>query len=195
MRLLDRDLIRFSVESPLAAFCIFLAVYVIYAISSIPGLILLDLVAGYVFGKMASFFLVVIGATAGATIIFLATRYAFGDSMIKGKKKWLGKIKEGFDRHQISYLLFMRIVPFVPFGVANITLGLLDVKLLRYMWTTLIGIAPAVFLYTQAGMGLGRALQQEGPIQIAHFVNGELLFALAGLSILSLLPIVIKRKK
>jgi uncharacterized membrane protein YdjX (TVP38/TMEM64 family) len=89
----------------------------------------------------------------------------------------------------------MRIIPFVPFSIANVTLGLLDVKLYRYVWTTLVGLVPATFIYTQAGTGLGRALQKEGAIEISHFVNAELLFSLGGLSILALLPIVIKRKK
>ncbi len=195
IRLLDRDLIEFSLESPLLAFFLFLVIYVIYTISSIPGLILFDLVAGYLFGKTASFFLVLLGATMGATGVFLATRYAFGESAMGNKKKWVRKIKDGFDRHQVSYLLFMRIIPFVPFSIANVTLGLLDVKLYRYVWTTLVGLVPATFIYTQAGTGLGRALQKEGPIEISHFVNAELLFSLGGLSILALLPIVIKRKK
>jgi uncharacterized membrane protein YdjX (TVP38/TMEM64 family) len=195
IRLLDRHLIQFSMQSPLMAIFLFLMVYVIYAISSIPGLIILDLVAGYLFGKTASFCLVLLGATLGAVGVFLATRYAFGESASSNKTKWMQRIKEGFDRHQVSYLLFMRIVPFVPFNIANITLGLLDIKLYRYIWTTLLGLIPATFIYTQAGTGLGRALQKTGPIEISHFVNAELIFSLIGLSVLALLPIVIKRKK
>ena len=93
-------------------------------------------------------------------ILFLVIRYVLGDVP---KAQWGYKIKplkEGFDKHQTSYLLFVRLVPIFPFFLVNLAASLLGVRLKTFLWTSLVGIAPATFIYAAIGNGLSLLLSQ-----------------------------------
>jgi len=180
---------------PLYAVLIFIAVYIVYTFISIPGLIVLDLLGGFLFPQPFSTLMVLFSGTFGATMIFLATKHALGDWLIFKKDGMLYKIKTGFERHQKSYLLFMRLVPIFPLGIVNIALGLLNVRTWVFIWTTAVGLIPASFIYTQVGSGLGKILDEGGAISIYSFLNSQIIMALIGIGLLALMPIFFKKKE
>jgi uncharacterized membrane protein YdjX (TVP38/TMEM64 family) len=65
---------------------IFISIYIIIAAFSIPGATIITLFGGFLFGPVFGTFWVVIGATIGATITFLAVKTAFGN-ILKNKKE------------------------------------------------------------------------------------------------------------
>ncbi len=180
--------------SLLRAIFIFISVYIVYAIASIPGLLILDVVAGIVFGQFVGLMIAWLSAATGALIVFMSIRYAFSKKSSTKNYPIVNRIREGFNKHASNYLLFVRLVPCMPFGLVNISLGFLKVRPTTFIWTTLLGILPVSFLYTHAGAGISHIINQEGPISIQVLMNRYVLVSLIGLSLLALFPILIKKK-
>ncbi len=170
---------------------IFVAIYLVYTIASMPGLAVLDVVGGILFGQWIGFGLAAISATLGSVIVFLAVRYAF--PKFQPKNKTIQNLSKGFSKHTINYLLFLRLIPIAPFGIVNIGLGFSKVPLHTFLWTTFIGILPAAFLYNHAGAGINHILNRRGPITIDLLLNQYIVVALIGLSLLAIVPIFIKK--
>ena len=68
---------------------------------------------GFIFGRWVGTALVVVAATLGATLLFLAARYLFADAARKRLGALGEKINAGFTENAFSYLLFLRLVPAV----------------------------------------------------------------------------------
>jgi len=181
-------------DSLCKAIIIFISIYIAYSITSIPGLLLLDVMSGMVFGQFLGLLIAWLSAVTGATIVFLAARYAFTPSPNKKTFRFFVRIQDGFNKHRENYLLFVRLFPCMPFGLVNITLGALRIKPLTFIWTTLLGVLPMSFLYTHAGAGLSYIINQSGPITLGSIMNQYVVISLIGLSILSLLPILFKKR-
>ena len=181
-------------DSLFQAILIFISFYIVYAIASIPGLLLLDVVAGIVFGQALGLVIAWLSAVSGAIIVFLSVRYAFSGLKLAGNGHLLKRVEEGFNKHASNYLLFVRLVPCMPFGLINISLGILKVRPFVFIWTTLLGILPVSFFYTHAGAGISHLVHGSGPITAAMILNRYVVLSLVGLSVLALVPIIIKKK-
>ena len=57
--------------------------------------------------------------------------------------------------NEISFLLLLRLIPVVPFFVANILPALAGVNLKNFLWTTIVGIIPGGFVFTWIGANAG----------------------------------------
>src|SRR5262249_62175537 len=71
--------------------------------------------SGPVTGGLAS----VLGATIGATIIFLIAKSAVGEHLLRRAGPRAAKFADGFRANAFSYMLFLRLVPF-PFLLGNL---------------------------------------------------------------------------
>ena len=65
------------------------------------------------------------------------------------------KIKDGIDANQWSMLFLIRLIPGVPFFLANLVPSFLDVPLRRFVISTFFGIFPGALVFTSIGAGLG----------------------------------------
>jgi len=171
----------------------FLGVYILTTALSIPGALLLSLLGGYLFAQPLSTILVVIGATCGATLIFLAARTAIGDLLKKKAGPFLQKMEKGFKENAASYLLFLRLVPVFPFWLVNLAPAFFQIKLRTFIWTTVVGILPGSFVFTQAGRGLGAIFETQKEFSIGTVLNLQVKIALIALGIFALIPILIKK--
>lgn len=186
-------LLAFVAAHPLAAPLVFLGVYAGWVALSIPGAFLLTVVAGFLFGTVQGGALVVIAGTLGATVVFLAVRYAFADLLRAYAGRWLGKLQAGFNRNAFSYLLVLRLAPVFPFFAVNIAPAFLNVRARTFIGATLIGIIPACFVYASVGAGLGSILDAGGELDAGTVLTPEVILALCALAALSMLPVVLKR--
>ena len=168
----------------------FVLVYVAVVALSLPGATVLTLAGGWMFGQWLGTAATVVAATAGATLLFLAARTAFGDSLRRRAGPWLRRLQEGFQADAFNYLLFLRLVPLFPFFVVNLVPAVIGVPLRTFMLATVIGIIPATFVFSTFGAGLGDLLAGDGEITLAHVLSPLILTALAGLALLALLPVL-----
>ena len=178
---------------PIATAAVFVALYALSTALSLPIATLLTLVGGFLFGALAGTAHVVLGATLGAAMLFLAARSAMGSGLRDRAGPWLGKLQDGFRENAFSYLLFLRLIPIFPFFVVNLVPALLGMRLLPYLAATLIGILPASAIYVYAGVGLGSVLDRGENFSLSGILTPEMMAALIGLALLSLLPVLIGR--
>lgn len=200
-------------QNLVVALLLYIVAYILVVALSLPGGLIMTLTGGLLFGWQLGAPATVIGATIGATIIFLIAKTSFGESLAAKAGPWLGKLADGFKENALSYLLFLRLVPAFPFVVVNLAPALLGVSLRTYVLGTLLGIVPGTTAFSVAGAGLGSVVQAQNEIYKAclaknptnadvacpynidtsALVTKELLLAFALLGVVSLIPVVIKK--
>lgn len=188
----DRLIALVAAHYALAIFA-FILFYAIAVTLSLPGGTILTLAGGLMFGPFLGTLYVVIGATLGATLLFLAARSSLGEILHRRAGPWLRKLEQGFNRDAWSYLLILRLVPIFPFFVVNLVPAFLNVSWRCYVATTFIGIIPGAFVYALVGSGFGDVLAAGGDISLDAVVSPKIIAALCGLAALAALPILYKR--
>lgn len=192
-----------------AALAAFVMVYIATVALSLPGAVLLTIAAGILFGWLVGGLAVLVGATVGATIIFLVAKTACGEYVARRAGPRLSRIVHGFRADAFSYLLFLRLVPLFPFVLVNIAPALVGVPLATFVAATALGIIPGTFVFAAVGAGLDSAIRAQEAIYRACVDAGrpdchldfdasaaatpELIAALIGLGLLALVPVLIKR--
>ena len=189
------DLVQFADDHGFASIIVFMLAYVVLTALSLPGGVWLTLAAGFVFGGWMAGTYVVFGATIGATLIFLAARYAFADLFRARAGSNLAKMEDGFRENAFNYLLVLRLVPLFPFWLVNLVPALLDVKLRTYVIATFIGIIPGTYVYAHVGAGLGAVFESGGEPDLGIIFQPEVLLPLLGLAALSIVPVAYQKLK
>ena len=176
----------------------FVAVYVVIVAFSLPGAAIASLTGGFLFGVVTGSVYNIAAATMGATAIFMAARMGFGETLsakMDSSKGAVKALKDGLKEDEVSYLLIMRLVPAVPFFVANLVPALVGVNLKRFIWTTFVGIIPGGVVYTWVGAGLSEVFARGETPNLGIIFEIQVLGPLLGLAALAMLPIAIKKIK
>lgn len=193
----------------LMALAAFVGAYIAAVALSIPGAVLLTISGGILFGWLVGGLAVLVGATAGATLIFLIARTAFGEFFVRRAGPRLKRIVAGFRADAFSYLLFLRLVPLFPFFLVNLAPALAGIPLGTFVAATALGIIPATFVFTAVGAGLDSAVRAQEAIygaclaasradcrldfHLGAVATPQLIAALTGLGLLALVPVLVKR--
>ncbi|WP_154666804.1 TVP38/TMEM64 family protein [Litoreibacter arenae] len=188
-------LIAFRDANYLLAVLGFIAIYVVIVAFSLPGAAIATLTGGFLFATFPGFLYNIIAATIGATAIFSAARMGFGEKLASRMEAGEGlvkRIKDGIDENQWSVLFLIRLVPAVPFFVANLVPALVDVPLRRFVISTFFGIIPGSIVYTSVGAGLGEVFERGDTPNLGIIFEPHILLPILGLCALALLPIILK---
>ncbi|MGB5864426.1 MAG: VTT domain-containing protein [Sulfitobacter sp.] len=173
----------------------FMLCYVVIVTFSLPGALIATLTGGFLFGTTLGVALNVTSATLGATVIFMAAQFGLGDKLKKrmdASDGMVSRIKKGLDENQWSMLFFIRLVPAVPFFVANLIPAFLGVPLNRFVISTFLGIIPGSLVYTSVGAGLGEVFARGETPNLGIIFEPHILLPILGLCLLSVLPVLIK---
>ncbi|WP_095587612.1 TVP38/TMEM64 family protein [Actibacterium ureilyticum] len=174
---------------------VFLILYAVIVAFSLPGATIATLAGGFLFATFPGALFNVIGATVGAILIFQAARWGFGEKLgakLEGSEGMAKRIKDGIDENQWSMLFLIRLVPAVPFFLANLIPAFLEVPLHRFAISTFIGIIPGTVVYTSVGAGLGAVFARGETPDLGIIFEPHVLLPMLGLAALSALPILIK---
>jgi len=191
----------------------YVAIYAAATAISLPAGALITISGGLLFGWTIGGPASIVGATIGATLVFLIARSSLGGGLAMQAGPWLEKLSEGFRKDAFNYLLFLRLVPAIPFVVVNLVPALLGMPLWSYVAGTFIGIIPGTLAYSYVGTGLesvflaatdsyqaclagksvAEASQCHLSIDASKLVTHQIIIALAVLALFALLPIAIKR--
>jgi uncharacterized membrane protein YdjX (TVP38/TMEM64 family) len=172
----------------------FLAAYVAAVSLSLPGAAILTLTGGFLFGAWAGAALAVVGATAGATLVFLFARSVFGEDALSRLGPSAAKLAANIGANAWSYLLVLRLAPLFPFFLVNLVPAFAGVRLPVFVATTFLGIIPGTVVFALAGSGLGGALDRDGEFQLSSILTTEIVIGLFGLAALSLAAIPLKKR-
>jgi uncharacterized membrane protein YdjX (TVP38/TMEM64 family) len=180
-------------EQGAAAYLVFALVYVVAVALSVPGGAILTIAAGFLFGPYLATIIVVIGATIGATILFLAARYALAGFLRQKAGNAMQRMEAGFNENPMSYMLILRLVPLFPFWLVNLVPAFLGVSIRTYFIGTLIGIIPGTFVFALVGDGAGAVLDAGGDLNLGIIFEPRFLAPIIGLAVLASIPVVYKR--
>jgi pyruvate/2-oxoglutarate dehydrogenase complex dihydrolipoamide dehydrogenase (E3) component/uncharacterized membrane protein YdjX (TVP38/TMEM64 family) len=171
----------------------YMAVYIVMAALSLPGAAVLTIAGGALFGLAAGTVAVSFASTIGATLVFLAARFLFRDTVQKRFRKRLKAINEGVQRDGAFYLLALRLVPVFPFWVINLVMALTPIRTWTYYWVSQLGMLPATVVYVNAGTQLGQ-VDSTGDILSAELIGAFVLLGLLPLILRWLLRLLKNRK-
>lgn len=182
------DLTALVAAQPVLTAAAFFAVYVTLVAVAFPSTIVLTLAGGYLFG-MAGGALSTVAATAGAILLFFAAQTAFGEGLRRRFRGVLARLEEGFRGNAFLYLLSLRLFPFVPFVAVTLAGAFFGARWRAFGLATLIGTAPATFIYTGVGAGAGAILDQGGELSVqGALLQPMVLGPLLGMAALAAAP-------
>jgi uncharacterized membrane protein YdjX (TVP38/TMEM64 family) len=176
----------------------YVGLYVAVVAFSLPGGAVMTVAGGFLFGVVAGAALAVVAATAGATLIFLAARFGLGDALharlqAASSEGTLRRLERGLRENELSVLFLMRLVPAIPFFVANLAPAFLGVKLRNYVVATFFGIMPGTAVYAWVGSGLGEVFARGENPDLGIIFEPAILGPIIALCLLSLLPMLVRR--
>jgi len=178
---------------------VFLAAVLAYAVVTsilLPTVFWLTLLISYSFGTafgvwlgacLASF-AIYLGVLCGLPVVFLAVRFIVGDALRNRFGASIDQIARGVERDALFFIIALRLIPVVPYMVVNAVPALVRVKLSTHLVASAIGLIPGTFVYSYLGASLTTAVDATS-LQ----VSWQILLALAGLGVLSLVPIGLRK--
>ena len=134
----------------------FFAIYVAVAALSLPGAAIMTLAGGAIFGLFVGLIVVSFASTIGATLAFLAARFALGESVQKKFGARMAEINKGVEKEGAFYLFTLRLVPLVPFFVINLLMGLTKMKTWTFFWVSQVGMLLGTAVFVNAGTQLAK---------------------------------------
>ncbi len=170
-----------------ATVAIFIAVYIVQTVLSLPGAAVLTLTAGALFGVIRGALYANVGATIGATLSFLVARYLFRAVIQQKFGERLEKINNELEKTGLNYLLFLRLVPIIPFFLINLGAGLTSMSLRTFFLGTIIGVIPGSLVFSNAGASLA-TIDSMSEVATPRVIGS---FAILGL--FALAPVIYKK--
>ena len=187
----------------------YIALYIAAVALSLPGAVFLTVAGGFLFGVAVGASAAVIGATIGATLIFLVARTALGEPLLRRAGPRAAQLAQGFRDDAFSYLLFLRLVPAFPFFLVNLVPAFAGVRLAPFVAATALGVIPGALVFAFAGTGLDSVIAAQQAANSGCLAAGrtdchmvfdakdvltpQLIGALIALGLLALVPVVVKR--
>ena len=177
----------------------FTGIYIVATSFMVPASAL-TIGGGFLFGLAVGAPATVVGATIGASILFIAARSSVGHVLRGVAGPFLSKMEAGFNEAPLSYLFSLRLIPVFPFAVANIAPALLGARFRDYLLSTALGIVPGTIAYTWIGAGLRGTLLDAAEagesVDVGALVGAaaaNLVPAFFALGVVALIPAVWKR--
>jgi uncharacterized membrane protein YdjX (TVP38/TMEM64 family) len=139
---------------PVAMSLGFMLAFCAVAVFMLPVAAALTVLSGAVFGLGWGSLIVSFGASLGAAVGFLLSRYVLRELVRQRFAAQLRSIDQGLQRDGLFYLASMRLVPVLPFSIINLVMGITAMRLLPFYAVTQLASLPSTLLYSNAGAQL-----------------------------------------
>lgn len=189
------ELIALREAHPFLAPLVFMLAYALMVALSVPGATIATLLGGFLFGVFPGAIFNVLGATTGAVVIFAAVGMGLGGDIARRIEAAGGKAAralQGLQENQWSALLTLRLVPVVPFFLANLLPAFAGVRPWVFAITTFLGILPGAIVYTSVGAGLSDVIARGQTPDLGVIFTLPVLLPLIGLATLSAMPMILR---
>ncbi len=136
-----------------------------------PGWIF-TVAAGLIFGVVGGTAAALSGATLGAALAFLVSRYLVRDSVQKFAKSnpRFQAIDQAIGENGWKIVGLLRLNPLIPFNISNYFYGITAIPFWQYVLVSAIGMLPGALLYAYLG-AVGKAtLGVESPPSTGHYL-------------------------
>lgn len=195
-------------QAPLVAMAAYAGVYAMLGAFFLPGSAFFAVIGGLLFGVAAGIPLSVGASLVAALLAYTIARWFVGQRFDFSRNVTYRRLRAGFKRHALSYLLFLRITPGLPFPLLNVIPAVLGVPLATFALATFLGVLPSRIALSTAGAGLGRAIEIQNAqylqcvaqavphghgcawrLEAGSLLTTETVAALVALGLLALLPV------
>ena len=152
------------------------------------------LIAGFIFGKWIGSIYAVLSLTIGATLLYLFANFFLKDLVKEKFSKRFSSLNEQFKKNEFNFFLIYRFVGGIPFFISNIIPTIFNVKIKNFVFGSLIGMYPQIFVWTALGEGLNQIIEknQQVPLITEILFSSEIYIPITGFVILLVLGIIIK---
>jgi uncharacterized membrane protein YdjX (TVP38/TMEM64 family)/Fe-S oxidoreductase len=126
---------------------VYMLVYTVAPAFFLPGLPI-TIVGGILFGPLWGVVYAIFGATAGACVAFVVSRYLAREWVEKRLEspRWR-RLDQGVEEHGWKVVAFTRLIPLFPFNLLNYAFGLTKIGFRQYAVTTFFCMLPACIAY------------------------------------------------
>lgn len=131
----------------------FVLVYVVLTVLLVPGSIP-TVAAGALFGPLWGSVLTILGATLGASAAFAIARRGGRDAVQRRLGARAHRLDCWLADHGFLAMVYARLIPLVPFNVANYAAGVSGVRPRAYVVATAVGIVPGTIAFVVLGSSL-----------------------------------------
>ena len=153
------------------------------------------LLGGFILGKWVGTIVVVLGMSIGATFLYIFGNYFLKDFV---KEKFLDKFQNleiKFKKSEFIYLLIYRFCGGIPWQLSCILPTLFNVKVKNFLFATLLGIIPQIFLVVSIGSGLEKIIRENlEPPKITDIIFSPDIYLPTGLFIILIIITIMFRK-
>lgn len=147
------EVVAWGVWGPL----VYILLYAVGPSFLVPGAVM-TIAGGLAFGTLWGSVYSLIGADIGAIVAFGAGRFlgrGFVESVVGERfDKMLGRIA----KHGFQIILYLRMVPVIPYNALNLIAGASRITFRDYLWASLIGMIPGTILFAFLGDALWHPL-------------------------------------
>jgi uncharacterized membrane protein YdjX (TVP38/TMEM64 family) len=182
-------LLGFVAGAPITASLLFMAIYALAVAVSVPGLALLTVIGGYLFGWLEGTAYVLVATTLAASAVFMLAQSAIGEPLRTRAGPSLLRFAEGFRNNALSYVFVLHLLPIFPYALVIGLPAACGVGLRTFLVSAFLGLLPGTLLLAHLGSGLGDVLRAGLPISLASFLRPDIVISLVGLIVLALLPV------
>ncbi len=166
---------------------LFIAISTALVVLTLPITGPMGIVGGFLFGVVWGTLYAMISVLMGAALSFLVIRYCLSKSFEHKYGERIQKFSAQMKVYGYSYLITLQLLTIVPFFIINTLAALAGVSLFTFLWTTLVGAVPVIFVYAFAGRQLHNITSW------SDILSCDILLVLLSLAAIALLPMIIKR--
>ena len=136
-----------------------------------------------------------IGATSGAAIVFVMVRFFFGQWAEQRLAHALQRFRGAFLARPFRWALSLRLIPVVPFWVANALPALLGMRFDQFVVSTAVGILPGTLIYVGVGVGFDHVLSQGVMPNLDVLAHPQVWAPLLALGCLSVVSAIVSQRQ
>ena len=154
------------------------------------------LLGGFIFGKWIGTLIVAIALSIGATFLYLFSKYFLKDIIEKKFYEKFKNLNEKFKKNKFIFFLIYRFIGGIPFFISNIIPTLFDVKVKNFLFGSILGMTPQLFVYVALGSGLENIINEniEAPSFFSIIFSEEIYLPIVAFIILIIVGIFTKKR-
>lgn len=186
-------LLGFAATEPVLASLAYMVLYGAAVAVSLPGVALLTMAGGFIFGWVQGALYGLLAATITATAVFVFARGTLADAVRNRSGSPIRRFAERFRSHAFRYTFLLNLVPIFPFGMVITVPAACGVRIPTFVVGAFLGLLPSTLMLSHLGEDVGHILLGNRPIEFGMFLTPEIFTAVSGLLALSLLPFALRK--
>ena len=175
-------------------FILFFIFIFFYSFFSIPGLLIIVSFTGYIFGTLYGYLISIFAITFGSLNFYLFSKIILKKYFFHFYDKYSNKFSKYISKSSFEYLILFRLIFGLPLMVQNFCLSLINISVLKFFLSTLMGLTPYVVAASIVGNKF-KNLQSIKSINISDILTYDLIILIVLIFLILIFRIFYKKIK